>query len=84
MMLKIQLYITGINYIRNYIETENGYFKVVIFHNIQFYYIVDQINAALVNINILNHHITPNSEYYSNYCNKINATFENISVFKKY
>ncbi len=29
MMLKIQLCITGINYILQYIQTENSYFKIL-------------------------------------------------------
>ncbi len=48
-MLKIQLSITGINYILKYIQIENIYFKS---YNISQYYcyycIFDEINAALV------------------------------------
>ncbi len=56
MMLKIQLWITGINYILKYTQIENSYFKLmflnIILNNISQYYfyycIFDQINAVLV------------------------------------
>ncbi len=50
-MLKIQLYITGINYILKYVQIESSCFYKKIFHNILFCCccIFDQINAGLVN-----------------------------------
>ncbi len=50
-MLKIQLCMTGINYILKYIQIENNYLKIVItFYNITvlLYKGFDQINAAMV------------------------------------
>ncbi len=51
-MLKIQLCITGINYILKCIQIENCLFKIVIiFHNINvFTCILNQINAELMSI----------------------------------
>ncbi len=51
-MLKIQLCITGINYILKYIQIK--YFFFLLFHNIPFFFcICDQINAALVSIRLI-------------------------------
>ncbi len=47
MMLKIQLRITGINYILQYIHIENSYFNSEIYLTI-FQWICNQINAALL------------------------------------
>jgi len=47
-MLKIQLYITGINYILKYIQIENRYFKLNKYFTIVLFYLLDQINEALV------------------------------------
>jgi len=40
MMLK-----TGIKYILKYIQTENGYFKLIIFHNITVFTVFYEITA---------------------------------------
>ncbi len=48
-MLKIQIYITGINYILQYVQIENSYLKLL---NC-FYNIFDQINAVLVSLRLL-------------------------------
>ncbi len=45
MMLKIQLWLTGINYILNYIQMENSCNNIS-----QYYCIFYQINAVLVSI----------------------------------
>ncbi len=51
MMLKIQLYITGINYILQYSNIEIIYFKLYSYFTILlFYCIFDQIKAALMSI----------------------------------
>ncbi len=48
-MLKIQLCIMEINYILKYINMEDSYLKLIIFHSITaFTVIFDQINAALM------------------------------------
>ncbi len=48
MMLKIQLCITGINYILKRIKIENCDFKLLYFTTL--YSIIDQINAVLASI----------------------------------
>ncbi len=49
MMLKIQFCFTRINYILKYIQTENSFQIVIIFHNItELTVFFDQINAVLV------------------------------------
>ncbi len=53
-MLKIQLCITGINYIVKYIQIVNSLNYNKISQCYSFYCIIDQINAALVNIRDLN------------------------------
>ncbi len=53
-MLKIQLCITGINYILKYIQIENSLNYNNISQCYSFYCIIDQINAALVNIRDFN------------------------------
>ncbi len=48
MMLKIQLYITGINYFLNDITIENNYFKLLKYFTVLLFF--DQTTAALVRI----------------------------------
>ncbi len=53
MMLKIQHWITEMNYISKYNKIENSYFKFYFFFFLQyycFYCIFDQIDAALVRL----------------------------------
>ncbi len=47
-MLKIQLYITGINYFLNDITIENNYFKLLKYFTVLLFF--DQTTAALVRI----------------------------------
>ncbi len=50
-MLKIQLCITGINYILKYIKIEINYFKLQYYFTIlMFYCIFDQTNGTLLSI----------------------------------
>ncbi len=46
MMLKIQFYITGINYILQYIKIENSYLKLYKYFTMLLFF--NQINAAFV------------------------------------
>ncbi len=53
MMLKVQLCITGIYYALKYIKIQKSYFRLIIFHKITVFTIIDQISANFISVSDL-------------------------------